>query len=166
MSCCVCPPQPRLALSTVSSVLPCRGHALEIALAAACLPCPMEAFLELEQSIYPYFCPGIGVFIASTCCCDESCRNTLLKALPVGVHLGCAHVCMLTHTCTGVHSPTWDTIPRRSHAGQASQASDQGCHGSKRTASPLNLPQFWVLIPGQDSQVKASQALLPFRLPG
>ena len=66
----------------------------------------MEALLETEQSVHPYFCPGIGVFIAFTCCCDEHCRNALLKALPVGVHLGCAHMCTLTHTCTGVHTRT------------------------------------------------------------
>lgn len=83
-----------------------RGRALEMVLAAARLPFLMEALLEMEQSIYPYFCPGIGVFIASTGCCNEHCRNMLLKVLPVGIHLGCAYVCMLTHACTGVHTCT------------------------------------------------------------
>ena len=53
-----------------------RGCASEVALAAAHLPGLMEAFLETERSGYPYFCPGMGVFIAFTRCCDEHCRNT------------------------------------------------------------------------------------------
>lgn len=82
-------------------------------------PCLMEALLETEQSVYPYFCPGIGVFIASTRCCDEHCRNMLLQALPVGVHLGCVHVCTLAHTCTGKHTP---------HRGPRSQPQLVPCH--------------------------------------
>lgn len=81
-----------------------RGCALEMVLAAASLPCPMEALLEAEQGVYPYFCPGIGVFIASSCCSDEHCRNTLWKVLPVcwspsGLH-------MRVHTCMGVNTRT------------------------------------------------------------
>ena len=58
-----------------------RGCASEVALAAAHLPGLMEAFLETERSGYPYFCPGMGVFIAFTRCCDEHCRNTWKRCL-------------------------------------------------------------------------------------
>lgn len=91
-----------LAPSTMSSVLPGRGCALEMVLVAASLSCPMEALLEAEQGVYFY--PGIGVFIASSCCSDEHCRNTLWKVLPVcwspsGLHMH-AHTCMGVDTCT------------------------------------------------------------------
>lgn len=87
-----------------------RGCALEVVVVAASLPCSMEALLEAEKGVYPYFCPGIGVFIASSCCSDEHCRSTLWKVLPVcwspsGLHMhvhmsGCQHV----HPHQGTHS--------------------------------------------------------------
>lgn len=91
-----------LAPSTMSSVLPGRGCALEMVLVAASLSCPMEALLEAEQGVYFY--PGIGVFIASSCCSNEHCRNTLWEVLPVcwspsGLH-------MHAHTCMGVDTGT------------------------------------------------------------
>lgn len=109
-------------------------------LAAASLSCPMEALLEAEQGVYPYFCPGIGVFIASSCCSDEHCRNTLWKVLPVcwspsGLH-------MRVHTCMGVNTRTPPPgyplpAPVSPHtAGKVSWGSDQGHHGGTGTASP------------------------------
>lgn len=60
-----------LSPSTMSSVVPGRGCALEMMLVVASLSCSMEALLEVEQGVYPYFCPGIGVFIASSHCSNE-----------------------------------------------------------------------------------------------
>lgn len=129
----------------------------------------MEALLDMERSIYPYFCPGTRVFIASTHCCNECCRNRLSKAFLLEF-IWAEHMCMLAHGCAHTHthpsevpisSPSW------SHAaGQVSQGGDQGCHGCMGTASPPNLPQVWPLFlqqsrAGQDPQTKSGQHCKP-----